>query len=299
MTGSDIASQGPRTSASSEVAERVLQVLLCFIGVESDLGVTDIARRVQIDKSRVHRYLVALKRKGFVVANPRTRRYSLGFRVVELARELQSQLNVERDALPSLRELRDATGESAALAMRVGGRRVYLTEVVSTSEIRQTFPIGQQAPLHVGATGRVLLAFLPEDERTLALADSMALGPPCSAAERARIPKTLERIQRQGYAVSHAERVAGSRSVAAPVWTWRGDLLAIVLAGPDQRLTEQLAYANVPVLRKIASQLTSQLGGTDYARAQPQADAAQVAPERPLTKAVRRERRPAAALGSR
>src|SRR5438876_342177 len=87
-------------SASSEVAERALDVLSCFIASNGDLGVTEIAKRVGIDKSRVHRFLVALRRKGYVLDNPRTRRYSLGFRALELGRALARQIDVERQSEP-------------------------------------------------------------------------------------------------------------------------------------------------------------------------------------------------------
>src|SRR3954465_6317785 len=99
-----------RRPLASEVAERALDVLICFIGADGELGVSEIARRLRIDKSSVHRFLTALKHKGFVVDNPRTRRYSLGFRALELGRALTLQMNLERQALPFLRELRDTLG---------------------------------------------------------------------------------------------------------------------------------------------------------------------------------------------
>lgn len=252
-------------SATSEVAERALDVLLCFLASDGDLGVTEIARRVGIDKSRVHRFLVALKRKGFVVGNPRTRRYSLGFRALELGRALTHQIDLEEQAGPFLSELRNHVGETAGLAVRVGGRRVHLAQAESAHEIRQTFPIGAPLPLHMGAGGKVLLAFASEDERGSLLATSVADGPPRPATVLAHFRAELPLVQDRGHATSLGERVPGSRSIAAPVWTWRGDVLALVISGPSGRFTEAVATGALPRLCDVAGRLTRQLGGLEYA----------------------------------
>src|SRR3954453_12615580 len=166
MVPTDVISKPePRRPLTSEVAERALDVLICFIGADGELGVSEIARRLNIDKSSVHRFLVALQRKRFVVDNPRPRRYGLGYRALELSRALTLQMNLEQQAFPYLRELRDAIGETAGLSVRVGSKRFHVAQVESTHEIRRTIQAGMPLPLHLGANGKVLLAFLPPEQR--------------------------------------------------------------------------------------------------------------------------------------
>jgi DNA-binding IclR family transcriptional regulator len=251
----------PRRPLTSEVAERALDVLICFIGADGELGVSEIARRLNIDKSSVHRFLVALKRKGFVVDNPKTRRYGLGFRALELSRALTLQMNLEQQAIPYLRELRDAVGETAGLSVRVGSKRVHVVQIESTHEIRRTIQIGLPLPLHLGANGKVMLAFLPPEERELILSLSLADGPPCSPEALAALHRELDEIARRGYSITEGERVPGSRTMAAPVWTWRQDVIAILVSGPDGRFTREVANATVPLLLDVAQRLTRQLGG--------------------------------------
>jgi IclR family transcriptional regulator, KDG regulon repressor len=243
------------------VAERALDVLICFIGADGELGVSEIARRLNIDKSSVHRFLVALKRKGFVIDNPRTRRYGLGFRALELSRALTLQMNLEQQAIPYLRELRDAVGETAGLSVRVGGKRVHVVQIESTHEIRRTIQIGLPLPLHMGANGKVMLAFLPPDEReqilALSLADDQALAP--GAVDDLR--RELEATAQRGYSITEGERVPGSRTLAAPVWTWRQDVIALLVSGPDGRFSREAAEIAVPLLLDVAQRLTRQLGG--------------------------------------
>ena len=263
MTVSDRASTRPAAHRplTSEVAERALDVLICFIGADGELGVSEIARRLGIDKSSVHRFLTALKHKGFVVDNPRTRRYSLGFRALELGRALTLQMNLEQQALPFLRELRDTLGETTGLSVRVGNRRVHIVQVESVHEIRRSILIGTPLPLHVGANGKVLLAALPPAERETVVAASLAEGPRLSPEATEDLRAELEAIARQGYSITEGERVPGSRSMAAPVWTGRGDVIALVVSGPDSRFTRDAASAAVPCLLDLAQRMTRQLGG--------------------------------------
>jgi DNA-binding IclR family transcriptional regulator len=104
-----------------------------------------------------------------------------------------------------------------------------------------------------------------EDERELCLADSIAAGPPCAGTALTRLRAELLTIRRRGYATSAGERVPGSRSVAAPVWTLRGDLLALVTSGPATRFTEVAVAQAIPVVVGTAQRLTRQLGGGEFA----------------------------------
>jgi IclR family KDG regulon transcriptional repressor len=261
VSDSALAKPEPHRSLTSEVAERALDVLICFIGADGELGVSEIARRLGIDKSSVHRFLMALKHKGFVVDNPRTRRYSLGFRALELGRALTLQMNLEQQALPFLRELRDVVGETTGLSVRVGNRRVHIIQAESTHEIRRSIQIGSPLPLHVGANGKILLAALPAEEREPVLEASLAEGPPMSLEDVEDLRRELQETARRGYSITEGERVPGSRSMAAPVWTGRGDTIALLVSGPDGRFSHEVAVAAIPYMLDVAHRLTRQLGG--------------------------------------
>ena len=256
-----------RRNGSSEVVERALDVLLSFLDTEGELGVSEIARRLDMDKGRVHRFLTAFKRKGLIAANARTHRYSLGFRVLELSVALSRQFDVVAQAQPFLHELQGATSETAGLAALVGDHRVHLAQVESEHDIRQSFPIGKPLPIYAGAVGKVLLAFLPAEEMERLLAKPLEPLGPATIVDRDQLQRELIQVRQQGYAVSLGERVADSRSIAAPVWSWRGDVMAVNLSGPASRFTAEKALAASGLIRDAASRLTRQLGGEPFARA--------------------------------
>lgn len=255
--------------ASSEVVEHALDVLLCFLDAEGELGVSEISRRLGIEKGRVHRFLMAFRRKGLIAYNPRTRRYSLGFRVLELSSALTRQFDVVAWAQPFLRELREATGETASLAVRVGDHRVHLAQVESEHEMRQTYPIGKPVPLYAGSSGKALMAFLPPEELERLLSIRLQPLTDSTMVEPDRLRGELAEVRRRGYAISMGERTPGSQSIAAPVWSWRGDVMAINSSGPAFRFTPERAAAVAGLLYDIAARLTRHLGGEPFAAPRP------------------------------
>lgn len=252
-------------TGSSQVTERGLDVLMAFLESDADMGVTEISKQLGIEKGRVHRFLAALKSRGLVVADKRTRRYKLGPRVLELAGHLLRQVDFATVVKPYLRELRDATDETAGVAIRVGDARVNLAQCESRHEIRRSLPIGQPFPVHLGAAGRVLLAFSNDD---IDLPDALESVTSQTITDPERLVKELALVRRRGYATSLGDRVKGSRSIAVPVWTWQGNIMALLVSGPHDRFGSKSAAAIIPQLRMVASRCTQDLGGTDWASKQ-------------------------------
>jgi DNA-binding IclR family transcriptional regulator len=229
------------------VARRVTDVLDAFAESGGDLGVTEIARRLRCSKSVVHRILVSLSEARYVAADPSTRRYRLGAKALLLARAASMHDDLRRRALPHLQIIRERTGETATLSLVRGAVRVYAEQVESRSAVRQTVEVGAEAPLHLGASGKAILAFLPESTR-----------PPVPRS--ASLETDLERIRRRGYAVSHAERIPGAASVAAPIFDHRGVVVgsvsaAGVLARSDARTTARYGAVVAAEARALSREL--------------------------------------------
>lgn len=247
------------------MVERAVDALLCFLDAEGELGVSEIARRLGIDKGRVHRFLKAFKHKGLVAINARTHRYVLGFRVLELSNSLVRQFDVVAQVLPFLRDLRDDSSETAGLSVQVGDHRVHLVQVESEHEICQRLPVGKPLPIHAGAVGKLFLAFMPSQELESILATSLWPLTEHTITDPNILRQELDRVRQQGYAMSAGERAPGSRSIAAPAWSWRGDVMALNITGPAYRFTQENAIRAAGLLLEVAARFTRQLGGESYA----------------------------------
>lgn len=213
--------------------ERALDILLVFTE-HSNLGLTEIAEKVGLHKSTVHRLLASLEGKGFLVRDIATEKYRLGFRVWELSAQLASQSDeLGTLLLPEMERLRDALGETVSLYIREGNERIRIQAVQSHQQIRRVAPIGARLPIFVGASSKVLLAF-EEDAVRESLLNTREWP---AASERAIFREILEDIRRKGYATSMEERESGAAAVSAPVITNGGRLAAaLAVSGPLNRL---------------------------------------------------------------
>lgn len=243
-----------KSARSPSAARRVTEVLDAFANARTDLGVSEIARDLGCSKSVVHRLLVALVEAGYVAADPLTHRYHLGTKAALLAVAGPGRDDLRRRALPHLEVVRDRTGETATLSLLRGAVRVYAEQLESRQAVRQTVVVGAEAPLHLGASGKAILAHLPEGR-----------WPP--VARRQALRTELERVRRRGYAVSHAERIPGAASVAAPVFDHTGAVVgslsaAGVLARSDPRTAARYGAIVAAEARALSRELGSRRRGT-------------------------------------
>ncbi|RGE16303.1 IclR family transcriptional regulator [Leucobacter sp. wl10] len=247
--------------AGTEATTRAASLLLLFLSGESAWGVSGIAREMGLAKSVVHRMLQSFVAHGFLVRSPETRKYSLGPAVAALGAAALRSSDLRLAARPGLARLRAATGETVTLCALIDTQRVFIDQLETTHEMKITVALGRQYPLTAGATGRVLLAYLPESkrERILATEPTKLTDQTIPTAEALR--DDCERIRELGYAISQGERQSGAASVAAPVFDLDGEVVgAITVCGPTSRLSrERLDDLSAP-LTTVTREVSARLG---------------------------------------
>lgn len=214
------------------------RVLTSFSTEERELGVSELARRLGLGKSTVHRLLVTLSGEGLLEQNPVTGRYRLGLRMYELGSLVSVHLDLHEAATTVLTELRNHTGETVQLAVLDGREVVYVDRLESPHTLRLFGRVGHRNQAHCTATGKALLAHLPDADLD-ALLDGWELPAhtPYTITDSGRLRKELARVRRQGYAENANEAEAGVASVAAPVRDAAGGVVAALsVAGPAMRL---------------------------------------------------------------
>ncbi len=211
---------------------RGLRILELLAQAEEGAGVTELANRLDIDKSSASRLVQTLATYGFAEQSPETRRYHLGPQVVSLSRSLLNRMPLRDQANPFLRQLVDRTGECAHLAVLAQGQAFYIDQVESPATLRVTNDIGTLAPLHCTALGKVLLAFdnIPVPANLPAFTARTIIDPTALRIH-------LEQTARQGYAFDDEEHNYGVRCLAVPVFDFRNKLVAAIgISGPAGRM---------------------------------------------------------------
>lgn len=250
------------TKPTISTVERAVEVLLLFTRVESDsLGVTEIATELGISKTAVHRILNTMRTGGLIYFDPLTRRYALGPAALALGNAYLARIDIRDFAVEPMRRLVERTRETATLSIRTGGNRIYLDQVTPHREVKMTVPLGQQFPLHIGGSSKVLLAFLGDVEREAYLADQRASKAPADARpDTALLRQQLTEIRQRGYAVSFGERQEGAGSVAAPVFDREGGVAAVMsVCGPAERFRPAVGQISALLLMETA-ELSRRLG---------------------------------------
>jgi len=209
-------------------------VLLSFAGERGGLGVTQIAAKVGLYKSTVHRILAALESRGFVRQEEATGRYHLGMKTLELAQVYLSSGDLPSVALGEMLRLRDLAQETVSLYVRDGAERVRVQRAEGPLTVRRVVGLGERLPLHLGASGKVLLAWCPPAERARILDEHLP-----ASFDRPALERRLEAARREGWAFSQEEREDGVASVAAPVIDRLGQCAAaLAISGPVSRFTD-------------------------------------------------------------
>lgn len=235
--------------------ERALDVLLCFAGEPGGLGVTQIAEKVDLYKSTVHRILAALESRGFVRQDSVTGRYHLGLKALELARGYLTSGDLPTVAYPEMSALRDRARETVSLYVRDGCERVRVQRAEGPLTVRRVVGLGERLPLYLGASGKALLAWAPAGEREAVLHECLPAG-----FDRAGLEADLAAVRSRGWAVSIEEREEGAGSVAAPILDRMGRCVAaLAISGPvtrfDQLTTNRLSSDLLSSARTIGLQL--------------------------------------------
>lgn len=250
-----------RSRGSTASVVRAVDVLMLFTSHPGPtLGITEIAVELGISKAVVHRILSSLCDRNMIVADPESRRYSLGPGVLQLASAYRNRLDMRTLARQTLVQLSQATRETATLSVRHEGERTYVDQVTPDREVAMTVSLGQSFPLHAGASSKAFLAFLGDDEIDRYIGRN---GLPSLTESTVVDPQALRddlaTIRRNGYAITFGERQSGAASVAAPVRSDAGVVGVISICGPLERFSER-AHEFAGTLLEATDSLSERLG---------------------------------------
>ena len=258
--GAGVTAASPQGGLSTvRNAARLLKV---FRSREADLGVSELARRLGLGKSTVHRMLTTLVAEGLIEQNPRTGGYRLGIVMFELGQAVRVHMDLHAAVGPVLGELRAQTGESSQVGVLDGHEVVYVDRMESAHSLRLFTETGRRVPVHCTSSGKVLLAYLPEVRRQAVLrAAPLEALTPHTITDRSQLAAELDRVRRRGWAEAVNEREVGVASIAAPVRDISGEVVAAISIGvPLARCSVMALRRLAPVIMEAAEAASRRLG---------------------------------------
>ena len=240
--------------------ERALAIL--FVVAESlrPLGLSDISRTVGFDKATVLRLLITLERAGLVIQDARTRQYALGASVSRLTKGFRTDLR--HVAHPFLENLWHETHETVCLNCARGVSRVVVDVIPAEHEFSIVPAVGSALPIHIGASGKALVAYQPTEEidRIVRECESHR-DSEYAVADIDDLHRKLRYARRRGFAWSIGDVFPGGAAVAAPVLDSAGDVAgSLSVRGPSVRLNRQRLLELGPIVKRNADEMSAALG---------------------------------------
>ncbi|HUH76618.1 MAG TPA: IclR family transcriptional regulator [Devosia sp.] len=238
-----------------------LRLIEALAQSETPRGVTDLATELSLTKSNVHRLLTTLQVHGYVRQVPVFSTYELTTKIWELGSQTIRRMGLLKIARPAMLKLAEKTTETVHLSILDDTEVVYVDKIESPHHIRAHTSVGSRAPAWAVATGKAMLAQMP-DAYLERFDGQFHKFTETSKASLAELRQDLEVIRRDGYCeVYHGEWREGIAAVACAILDSSNKLVgAIGVSGPDSRLKRRQLQAFAPYVPEAARDISRSLG---------------------------------------
>lgn len=253
----------PRTIQS---VERALDILEILADADGELPLNELAAGAQLNASTCHHLLATLVKRGYAGQTSRTRSYYLGPRITDLSDSRLKQFNLSEIAMPELRRLNDATLESVHLAVLQGTSLVTFAKLDSKLPIRVGSDDGMKADAaHATATGKAILAWLPEPEIARVIAQGgLKRFTDKTISTISELMEDLRLVRRNGYSLDNEEFQAGVVCVGAAIRDHAGAVVGSVSGSMPRMRADGDHMAKVKhCVQDCAARISSRFGSPE------------------------------------
>lgn len=230
----DVAPQPSRGSGIKVIA-RAGQVLRALAGERQGLSLAELAARVALPKSTVHRIVAALEAEGLAATDPGNGRYLLGPEFIRLGSGQHE--DVRARARPLLELLSQKTNEAVDLSILIGDQVVFVDHIEAQRfhPLRAVSAIGASFPTYSTANGRALLAALTDEQAQKLVPVRLKADTPYTMTDREAVLEEVARVRKQGYAIVRDEHTLGISAVGAVVHARGHSVAAVSVPVPSPR----------------------------------------------------------------
>ena len=244
--------------------DRALEVLV-RLGEMQGGTLSEIAGALNQSPATIYRVLTTFQGRGFVDFDEQSQVWNIGPAAFLTGSQFLRRTSLVERARPIMRDLMEATGETANLGIERDGKVLFLGQVETHATIRAFFPPGTASAMHASGIGKALLSRMDDKrQRAVLAAGKLEQFTPHTLTEPDEIIADLRAAKLRGYAIDGEERNLGMRCIAAPVYNVFGEAVAgISVSGPTSRITvDRVAHLAEPVMDAAAA-LTKAIGGNN------------------------------------
>jgi DNA-binding IclR family transcriptional regulator len=241
--------------------DKAVDIIEMLAAEPRGLSVAAIAKGLGFHTSTTHHLVATLRQRGILDQDPETRFYRLGYHLVSLVNEFVSEADIYAIGAGPIRELRDASGDTAYLTVLQEREAFVVFEAPGIHPVQTRRPrLPGQTALHGIASGKTLLAHLP-DEQLRALVATMPLTrfTPNTISTPEALERELSAIRAEGYALDREEWLVGLACVAAPVFDRHDACVATASVAYPSVQTERREEL-IRLVKETADRISASLG---------------------------------------
>lgn len=241
--------------------DRAFTILENLATADHPLSLVELVAATGMSKSTIHRLLATLLARHYV-AKREDAKYTIGYKLVEMVSSHINGLELLTEAKPFLAQISKGLNLTAHLGVLDGTNVVYIEEAEVYPAMRNYTEIGCHSPAYCSSIGKCLLAGLSGEELDAILFDykftKFTANTIASAVELKRL---LRVVRKQGWAMDNEEYQEGHRCVGAPIYDFRGNVVAALAASgdlyslPNEKLAEVIKR-----VKTAAEEISRRLG---------------------------------------
>ncbi|MEX0969469.1 MAG: HTH-type transcriptional regulator BhcR [Paracoccaceae bacterium] len=251
----------PDETPRIQAVDRAVDVLEA-LAMGGTMTLSALAAEMGQSPATLYRILTTFQLRGLVENIEATQEWMIGANSFRIGAVYLRRSNIVSRAMPAMRELMAATGETANLGIEADGRVMFIAQVETHESIRAFFPPGTQGPMHASGIGKALLATYAQ-ARMQKLLGSMALEQftAQTLTRQHDLRADLAATRTRGYAIDDGEKSPGMRCIAAPIFNYLGEAVAgISVSGPSNRLTTDKVATTGAMVKAAADGVSEALG---------------------------------------
>ncbi|HDH02630.1 MAG TPA: IclR family transcriptional regulator [Actinobacteria bacterium] len=231
------------------------RVLKAFNSRNREYGVSELARKLGMSTSTVHRLLSTLTSEHLIEQDPDSSKYRLGLAIYDLVAAVTAGFDLSHAVLQPMAVLRNQAGGTVHVAVLDGREVVYVERLDSPHTLRLFLEVGRRNWAHCTCTGKVLLAHLSPAELNQILDGwELHLVSPKTITDHQDLRKVLGEVKDTGFAMNDGESETGVLSVGAPIRDHSQNVVAAMsVVGPADRMNENLRATTFAVMEAAAA----------------------------------------------
>lgn len=246
---------------SVQSVDRVLDIIEVLSTEQDGLGVTTIANKVGLHKSTAHRLLTTLANRGYV-AKTGEGNYKIGLKLIEAVSCYINSLELQTEARPYLMQLTGELGLTSHLGILDRDMVVYIEKMDVVSSIRMYSQIGLRMHSYCSSLGKCLLSNYSKEELNGIMKDcSFIRFTNNTIGSMEELHKEINKVRKQGWAMDNEEYEIGHRCIGAPIYDYKGDIIAAISAsGPKNLIKDDRILEVANAVKKAALELSRSMG---------------------------------------